>query len=107
MSRKGALLSCGRSRARTGLAWCDAGVPAGEDEAHVTIRLDGGVEYSTHVQATGSPDNPMTDAQLEAKFTALAAERLGPARAAQLLNAAWHLDAAPGLEALLALARGN
>ncbi len=79
-----------------------------EEEVHVTIRLGGGTEHSTHVRhATGSPENPMTDAQLEAKFSALSGERLGTERAARLLDAAWRLDAAPSLEGLLALARGG
>jgi 2-methylcitrate dehydratase PrpD len=77
-----------------------------ENEVHVTIRLDGGVKHSTHIpHATGSPENPMSDAQLEGKFTTLAGERLGADRAARLLDAAWHLGGASDVRELMALAR--
>jgi 2-methylcitrate dehydratase PrpD len=79
-----------------------------EDEVYVTIRLEGGVEHSIHVEhATGSPENPMTDAQLETKFSALAGEVIGDARAGELLEAAWELDEAADLGGLMALARGS
>ena len=77
-----------------------------EDEVYVTIRLDGGVEHSIHVEhATGSPENPMTDAQLESKFTALAGEVIGADRAGALLEAAWKLDEATDLGGLMGLVR--
>jgi len=79
-----------------------------EDEVYVTIRLDGGAEHSIHVEhATGSPENPMTDTQLETKFTTLASEVIGDARATELLEAAWRLDEAPDLGRLMELARGS
>jgi 2-methylcitrate dehydratase PrpD len=78
-----------------------------EDEVHVTIRLNDGTEHSTHVEhATGSPENPMSDAQLEAKYRALAGEIIGEAMAEDLLQAAWSLDRAPGLGEFLRLASG-
>jgi 2-methylcitrate dehydratase PrpD len=77
----------------------------GEDEVHVTVRLANGEAHSIHVEhATGSPENPMTDAQLEAKFRALAGEVLPTDRVEALLDAAWRLDAAPDLRAFAALA---
>lgn len=78
---------------------------AAEDEVHVTIRIASGEAHSIHIEhATGSPENPMTDAQLEAKFRALAGEVFHPERAEALLEAAWHLDEAPDLAAFAALA---
>ena len=76
----------------------------GEDEVHVTIRMADGRALSTHVQhATGSPENPMSDAHLEEKYRALATPVLGPSAEA-LLRAAWTLDEAPDVRALMALA---
>jgi 2-methylcitrate dehydratase PrpD len=78
-----------------------------EDEVYVTIRLGGGAEHSIHIEhATGSPENPMTDAQLETKFSTLANEVIGAERADELLEAAWRLDETPSVTPLLALARG-
>lgn len=77
-----------------------------EDEVWVEIALKGGQSHSIHIEhATGSPENPMTDSQLETKFTALAAPVVGAEQAAQLLEAAWELDRAPSVERLMALAR--
>jgi 2-methylcitrate dehydratase PrpD len=78
-----------------------------EDEVHVTIRLESGDEHSIHIEhAMGSPENPMTDAQLETKFSTLANEVIGAEQAGALLEAAWKLDEAPSVTSLLALARG-
>lgn len=77
----------------------------GEDEVHVTIRMADGRELATHVEhATGSPENPMSDAHLEAKYRALAVPVLGERDAEALLRAAWTLDEAPDIRALMALA---
>ncbi|TAK79360.1 MAG: MmgE/PrpD family protein [Dehalococcoidia bacterium] len=77
----------------------------GEDEVHVTIRLADGRALSTHVEhATGSPENPMPDAHLEEKYGALATPVLGETDAEALLHAAWTLDQAPDVRALMALA---
>ena len=76
-----------------------------EDEAHLTLRLADGAEHSVHVEhATGSPANPMSDERLEAKFLALAVPVLGDERARALLDAAWHLEEAPDVRGLMALA---
>ncbi len=79
-----------------------------EDEVHVSIRLKDGTTHSTHVEhATGSPENPMTDAQLEAKYRALATEVLGSERAEVLLDAVWRLDEATDVREVLTLAAGD
>ena len=50
----------------------------------------------THVEhATGTPENPMSDAVLEAKFSDLAGEVLGGDQADRLLAAVWALDEEP------------
>ncbi|MBT5774012.1 MAG: MmgE/PrpD family protein [Dehalococcoidia bacterium] len=77
-----------------------------EDEVYVTIRLEGGAEHSIHIEhATGSPENPMTDAQLETKFSELAGEVVGEARAGELLEAAWKLDETSDIGSFMALVR--
>ncbi len=76
-----------------------------EEEVHVTIRLADGRALSKHVEhATGSPENPMTDGYLEEKYRALATPVLGSAQAEALLSAAWTLDKAADVRALMALA---
>ena len=71
------------------------------DEARIAVRLDGGAEVVAHVEhARGSLDRPLTDAELTAKATAL----IDDDRAAPVLDAAWALPAAAGLDALVAAA---
>jgi 2-methylcitrate dehydratase PrpD len=75
-----------------------------EDEVSVTLTLGGGRTVETRVEhATGSPSNPMTDAALEDKFSALASAILPREQAEGLLNAVWTLDEAAGLSALIGL----
>jgi len=77
-----------------------------EDEVHVTIRLDGDAEHSIHIEhATGSPENPMTDGQLENKFSTLANEVIGAERAGELLEATWKIDEVTDIGSFMALAR--
>lgn len=77
----------------------------GEDEVYVTIRLANGRALANHVEhATGSPENPMSDAHLEEKFRALATPVLGGPDAEALLRAAWTLDEASDVRTLMALA---
>jgi len=67
-----------------------------EDEVHLSIELDDGTLVETHVEhATGTPENPMSDAVLEAKFSDLAGEVLSADQADRLLAAVWALDEAP------------
>jgi 2-methylcitrate dehydratase PrpD len=76
----------------------------GEDETYLTITLTDGRTLEQHVaHATGSPDNPMTDEALEAKFRTLAATVLPDDQAERLLQAAWAMDTAPTLDELAKL----
>lgn len=62
-----------------------------EDEVHVVIR-GGNFDYRTHVpHCTGSPQNPMSDNQLESKYRAIANEVIGTSQTESLLSAVWHL----------------
>jgi 2-methylcitrate dehydratase len=66
-----------------------------------TVRLHDGRVLSERVDfPLGHARNPLSDAQLEAKFHALADARLGPERAAALLREAWQLEALADLGAI-------
>jgi 2-methylcitrate dehydratase PrpD len=66
-----------------------------EDSVRVAITLTDGNVIETYVEhATGSPENPMSDEALEAKYSALAGEVVGQAQANELLSAVWALDGA-------------
>jgi 2-methylcitrate dehydratase PrpD len=78
------------------------------DEASVelTATLTDGRQERVQVEhAIGSLQRPMTDADLEAKFHALADGVIGPVRAARLLQALWSVDEAADLRGLAALAQ--
>jgi 2-methylcitrate dehydratase PrpD len=63
------------------------------EKADVTIRLhDGRVLHKFIEHAIGSVENPMTDAQLEAKFRDLAEGILSPAQTSRLIEACWTAD---------------
>ena len=84
-------------------ATVDAAIP--EHEAYVSIRLTDGRTVSTHTEhASGSPQNPLTDAVLDTKFRALVEPEFGAARTESLLDAARNLDAAADVRALMAMA---
>jgi 2-methylcitrate dehydratase len=53
----------------------------------------------------GHARNPMSDADLESKFTGLTRDTLGPQRAAGLLQALWKIDEASDVSAVLAQVR--
>jgi 2-methylcitrate dehydratase len=60
----------------------------------VTIRLRDNRELREHVDyPPGHAKNPLSDAQLEAKFHSLADPRLGRERASTVLETGWKLDA--------------
>jgi 2-methylcitrate dehydratase PrpD len=64
-----------------------------EESARVVITLtDGTAVETTTEHATGSPENPMSDEVLEAKYTTLASEIIGETQANELLSAVWALD---------------
>jgi 2-methylcitrate dehydratase PrpD len=78
----------------------------GEDQAAVTITCRDGRRLHVFVEsAIGSLERPMTDADLERKFRALADPVLGPARARALHAALASAATTPDVAALTALAR--
>ena len=81
----------------------DPAIP--EHEVFITITLTDGTQVSTHVEhASGSPENPLSDEVLDAKYRALVEPVYGPARASQLLDVARNLEGAANLSELLRLA---
>jgi 2-methylcitrate dehydratase PrpD len=61
-----------------------------KDEAHIAITLTDGRELARHVtHALGSLENPMSDADIAAKFKSLAAGVLAPRRVDSLLEMCW------------------
>ena len=59
----------------------------------IRVKMIGGEEYSARVDyPKGHPQRPLTDRDLELKFHALAARRLGGAKVARLIDMVWNLD---------------
>ena len=78
-----------------------------EDATEVTVTLRDGRAITERVEhATGSPQNPMTDEQLSAKFRTLAARVLPPDRANALLSRLWALESEDNVTGVMALTRG-
>jgi len=76
----------------------------GPDAAHVFLHMRNGAVRAQEVRrAHGSPERPLTDAELAAKFRRLAARALATDQAERLLALAWNL---PALADAGALARG-
>ena len=64
-----------------------------EDEARVRLVLKDGRKLDEYVEhATGSPENPMPDEQLNHKFLTLASHSLAESDARDLLERLWRLD---------------
>ena len=77
-----------------------------EDAAEVTLALRDGISYRVIItNATGAPENPLTDAQLEEKFRVLTGDILPKARVERLLSLLWNLDQVTHIGEVLALAR--
>lgn len=77
-----------------------------EDAAVVKLTLKDGRVYTESVRhATGAPENPVTDAQLEEKFRTLAGDALPRRRAERLLEMLWNLEDVPEVTVLMALTR--
>jgi 2-methylcitrate dehydratase PrpD len=77
-----------------------------EDATEVTITLRNGREYRHRVEhATGAPENPMTDAQLDEKFRVLAGDVLPSSEVETLLAALWDLDRADNVGDVVGLTR--
>ena len=88
-------------RARVRLQ-CDSNM--GVEAARVALFLAGGEERVAVVnQARGSLAHPLTDADLQAKFEQLTADRLPRSRVEALSEALWNLDTEPDVARVLAL----
>ena len=78
----------------------------GQDAAQLTLTtLDGRTFLHEVTHASGSPDNPMSDDALDAKFAALTGAVLGKARSRHLLDALRSIDEADNIEEAAALLR--
>jgi 2-methylcitrate dehydratase len=61
--------------------------------ARVSITTTAGETFSAQVDhAKGSPQNPMSDEEIIAKFRANAAEAVSPARQEAIIQATWDFD---------------
>ena len=77
-----------------------------EDAAVVTLTLKDGRTYTEAVEhARGTPDNPMSDAQLEEKFRILVGDVMPRDRVEGLLGMLWDLESVDDVRELMALAR--
>jgi 2-methylcitrate dehydratase PrpD len=66
-----------------------------EDQVRVLVTLKDGRRLEKFIEhAVGSTKNPMTDAQLEAKFTGLAEGILTPERVRKLMDLCWSVESA-------------
>lgn len=64
-----------------------------QDQCELTLTLQDGRSYTEGVtHASGSPDNPVSDARLERKFRELAGSVLPKARVRRLLATLWQLE---------------
>jgi len=78
----------------------------GEDEVYISIVMNNGQTLEHHVKhATGSPENPMSDASLESKFRDLAGEVLNSSQVNKLLSTLWEIEKAPDLQEVTELMR--
>jgi 2-methylcitrate dehydratase PrpD len=74
-----------------------------KDEAYAAI-VAGGVRHEAHIaHASGTTDNPMSDAAIEAKFLANAAPVIGDAQAREACARVWSLDRVADMRELIAL----
>jgi 2-methylcitrate dehydratase PrpD len=74
-----------------------------KDEAHAVITA-GGKRHETHIaHASGTAENPMSDAQIESKFIANATPVIGADRARHVVNWIAAFETQPDVRELLAL----
>jgi 2-methylcitrate dehydratase PrpD len=74
-----------------------------KDEAYASLVIDGR-RHEVHVaHASGTADNPMSDAQIEAKFLANAAPVIGSERAARARDITWSLEKCKDVRTLIEL----
>lgn len=77
-----------------------------QDQCELTLNLADGRSHVERVaHATGSPDNPVTDAQLERKFRELAGTVLPKARVRRLLATLWQLEHVADVAEVIKLCR--
>jgi 2-methylcitrate dehydratase len=75
-----------------------------ENPCRVEARTDDSRVHVVEVtEPRGHPANPLTDAEVEAKFTRQAAPVLGAARARAVIDYVWALPTQPHIPALLDL----
>lgn len=78
-----------------------------EDQVRVTIHIKDGRRLEKYIEhAIGSAKNPMSDAQLEAKFRGLAEGILSPARIDRLIEMCWTAAQLPNVAELARAAAG-
>ena len=70
----------------------DAGFPARRAALLTLDTVDGRRETFLQPTRKGDPDLPLSDAELEEKYTELTSPVLGPEKAVALLGRLWRLD---------------
>ena len=71
------------------------------DGAEVTVRLQDGRSLVSRVEhCVGSASRPMTDSELEQKFTGLAEAVIGPLRTREVIEMSWGVERLPDVGAL-------
>ncbi len=77
-----------------------------QDATRVTLTTVDGRTFVQEIEhASGSPDNPLSDEQLDTKFAALTGDVLGETRSRRLLDVLRNIDEAGGIEEAAALLR--
>lgn len=75
-----------------------------DDEAIVEVTMEDGTKLTKHVRhAVGNIGQPMTDAQIEEKFRALAARVISRERTEQIIRICWQLERFADCRALVGL----
>jgi 2-methylcitrate dehydratase len=72
----------------------------------LTVRAKSGKEYVAQVDyPLGHPQNPMSDREVEDKFSILTAGKLAPAHARKIIDAIWNLDRVKDMNVVMPLLR--
>jgi len=78
-----------------------------KDAATVTMKMADGRSFSQTISHNkGTPDHPMTDDEIEAKFMSLAGERLGDDDARRVAEMCWNLEHQSDVGAIVKLCGG-
>ena len=78
-----------------------------EDQVRIALKMKDGRRFEKYVEhAVGSIGHPMTDADLESKFTGLATGVLPPDRQRRLMDLCWNVAALPEASAVARAAVG-